>query len=574
MQEEMLKCPVDVFLKHYLPFAPSQKFLENAYNHVKDKCLKATGQVDNETGDDELTWGEFDGDTPSQIDGREEVVFAKLERIVAALQDLDPDQIPDGRELGFRYKSTPYDRVQSERDGAGFKWDACLRPATINSNDILDTDAAVIAEFRKEAKQEAVRSNRMQLVGCASHVINNDPCRMWMYGIKIEDEQMSIWYFSRSHSVKSVPFDFTRDFKTFVHVFVSLLFATQAEMGFDPTVWRVVEANGTIRYVYQVQGRFFLTQGDAIFCPRVLCISGRRTRVWRVIEIEWITGSPEKTGSWYEITPYYTSGSFGMQVERDYSLTGSHDSQMSIYQTSAAYYQAIIVSVRFSNIMLRRRGGRGSSRWHREKNVWIVAPIFMCILCNFGLVFAMGMLSLSRPEFRQGVAAMVIVGAITDISIASLLCYYVLRKSEGTREMKVTNTLVTQVIRYTIATSALTSLIIMACLVAFLASPGSFGFIALHFSSGRTYANAVLVNLNARLKFREALGSLEPSFAKTVEFAGVSSAIGNRRERLGMNTHEYSSRATTSGSRSVNGNKPFVQVPLNTYPPRYRHSLP
>ncbi|KAJ3556362.1 hypothetical protein NP233_g11994 [Leucocoprinus birnbaumii] len=186
----------------------------------------------------------------------------------------------------------------------------------------------------------------------------------------------------------------------------------------------------------------------------------------------------------------------------------------------------------------------------------------------------MGMLSLSRPEFRQGVAAMVIVGAITDISIAGLLCYYVLRKSEGTREMKLTNTLVTQVIRYTIATSALTSLIIMACLVAFLASPDSFGFIALHFSSGRTYANAVLVNLNARLKFREALGSLEPSFAKTVEFAGVSSAIGNRRERLGMSTHEYSSRATTSGSRSVNGNKPFVQVPLNTYPPRYRHSLP
>ncbi|KAJ3575710.1 hypothetical protein NP233_g915 [Leucocoprinus birnbaumii] len=274
-------------LEHYLPFSPSPQFLENAYKHVKEKCLKATGRVDDETGEDEFTWGEFDEDTPSEIDGREEVVFARLETIIAVLQDLNPDKIPDGRELGFRYKNTPYDKVKSERDGAGFKWDACLRPAAVNSNDILDTDAAVIAEFKKEVKHETVRENRLQLVGSASHVINNDPCRMWIYGITIEDEQMSIWYFSRSHSVKSAPFDFTRDFKTFVHVFVSLLFATQAEMGFDPTVWRVVEANGTIRYVYQVQGRFFLTQGDAIFCPRVLCISGRRTRVWRVIEIEW-----------------------------------------------------------------------------------------------------------------------------------------------------------------------------------------------------------------------------------------------------------------------------------------------
>ena len=73
--------------------------------------------------------------------------------------------------------------------------------------------------------------NRRKLVSAANHIMNNDPCRMWMYGvwkflymlhakgwmvisiqITIEGEDVAIWYFSRSHSVMSKSFDFAKVF--------------------------------------------------------------------------------------------------------------------------------------------------------------------------------------------------------------------------------------------------------------------------------------------------------------------------------------------------------------------------
>jgi hypothetical protein len=75
----------------------------------------------------------------------------------------------------------------------------------------------------------------------------------------------------------------SQDFKIFVQVFVSFLFATEDEIGFDPTVHRVHVEN-KYRYVYEVEGRFFLTTRP-MFNPRVLCITGRKTRVWSAVEV-------------------------------------------------------------------------------------------------------------------------------------------------------------------------------------------------------------------------------------------------------------------------------------------------
>lgn len=217
-----------------------------------------------------------------------------------------------------------------------------------------------------------------------------------------------------------------------------------------------------------------------------------------------------------------------------------------------------------------------------ERSVWIVGPIFLCCLATFALISTMGVLTSFQPRSIQLMLAMVIVGALTDILIAALLCYYVRKRSEGTRDMRVTSTLVTQVIRYTVATSAFTSLLILVCLFTYFASPFTFAFVSLHFLSGRTYANAVLVNLNARRKFREALESMEPSFAKSADFAGISSAI-RRMPTLNTNASlyepSYRVHTSTTMSRSMTGeNKckpPIMQAPPNTYQSdSRRHSLP
>lgn len=95
---------------------------------------------------------------------------------------------------------------------------------------------------------------------------------------------------------------------------------------------------------------------------------------------------------------------------------------------------------------------------------------------------------------------------------------------------------------------------------------------ALHFSSGRTYSNSVLVklvgsirylcanvhqtssplsSLNARRKFRETLGSIEPSFINSIGFANISNAVAvSRRQWHSRSAQERSSRAATTATRS------------------------
>jgi len=69
----------------------------------------------------------------------------------------------------------------------------------------------------------------------------------------------------------------------FIRVFVSFVYATKDEMGFDPTVGRVMFQN-SMCYVYQVDGRFFRTI-KPLFRGRALCITGRMTRVWEAVEV-------------------------------------------------------------------------------------------------------------------------------------------------------------------------------------------------------------------------------------------------------------------------------------------------
>ncbi|KAJ3572088.1 hypothetical protein NP233_g3322 [Leucocoprinus birnbaumii] len=195
-----------------------------------------------------------------------------------------------------------------------------------------------------------------------------------------------------------------------------------------------------------------------------------------------------------------------------------------------------------------------------QRNAWIVGPVLLCVLGTFASVFVEGMFTLIyHPAITNGILGMVLVGALTDILIAAVLCYFVRKRSEDTREMRVTSTLVAQVIRYTVTTSSLTSLVMLACLVSRLVAPKTFINIALHFSAGRTYGNAVLMSLNARRKLRETLEDLEPSFPKILEFSGASSAIQGL-PRLGSMTPQYTSQLPTSVTPSVAGG---IKVPPN-----------
>ncbi|KAF9442384.1 hypothetical protein P691DRAFT_681585, partial [Macrolepiota fuliginosa MF-IS2] len=107
--------------------------------------------------------------------------------------------------------------------------------------------------------------------------------------ITIEGTRMSVsvWYFCCSHSVKLAAFDFTVDIKSFIQVFVSLLFAMPKGIGYDPTIHQVTYNEG-FHYIYKLvtnEGMKYFRTVEPLFNSQVLCITGRKTHVWRAIKV-------------------------------------------------------------------------------------------------------------------------------------------------------------------------------------------------------------------------------------------------------------------------------------------------
>jgi len=105
------------------------------------------------------------------------------------------------------------------------------------------------------------------------------------------------------------------------------------------------------------------------------------------------------------------------------------------------------------------------------------------------------------------VVALFSIGGIADVAIALVLVFYL---QQGRTNFDRTNFIVARVMHYTVATGLATSILAVACLAAYLAVPHTFIFIAMHFSLGRLYTNALLATLNSRRNLRQA-ALIQPS---------------------------------------------------------------
>ncbi|TFK75541.1 hypothetical protein BDN72DRAFT_954730 [Pluteus cervinus] len=112
----------------------------------------------------------------------------------------------------------------------------------------------------------------------------------------------------------------------------------------------------------------------------------------------------------------------------------------------------------------------------------------------------LGNLSVAAFSDEPGVTlAGFVLGAISDVAIASVLCLHL---GKGKGQFKKTNNIISKLISTTVATGAATSVLGVACTIAYLIAPHTLVFIAMHFSLGRMYTNALLVTLNARKTLR------------------------------------------------------------------------
>ncbi|KAA1477653.1 hypothetical protein DENSPDRAFT_617523 [Dentipellis sp. KUC8613] len=118
--------------------------------------------------------------------------------------------------------------------------------------------------------------------------MNNDVRQLFTYSITIEGESMTLWSWSRSHSVKTKPFDFTAGIPTTVCAFASFIFATTDELGYHTSVQRrldLTHANSRLCLVFRIQGRYFKTLRTVVE-HRGTNITARTTRIFEAVEVK------------------------------------------------------------------------------------------------------------------------------------------------------------------------------------------------------------------------------------------------------------------------------------------------
>ncbi|KAF8879146.1 hypothetical protein BD779DRAFT_1552665 [Infundibulicybe gibba] len=155
------------------------------------------------------------------------------------------------------------------------------------SEPVPTADVGVSAEFKTNKNDKNIYDNSIKVVGASSHILNDDVRRMFTYGITIEDDEMTLWYFSRSHSVKSASFNYIEDLESFTAISLSFMFSSDKEMGYDPCVIRSKDGSNYIYHLEDQSGkkRYFQTH-SLIAEYRSLCVTGRMTRVWEAIELD------------------------------------------------------------------------------------------------------------------------------------------------------------------------------------------------------------------------------------------------------------------------------------------------
>ncbi|EAU89880.2 other/FunK1 protein kinase [Coprinopsis cinerea okayama7 len=287
MNSEMVGCSIEEFLNHYMPKCNKKTVISVIANLKKENVLvprakskKKKATVSSSEDGRKVYSHIFNNFRPPAIieestdansteKPNEIMVFDSLATIGASVIE-SLRKVKGATVNGHSIRMCPHARLKSPIEG-----------------DFLITDIAVPFEFKLNRSPGEVYQNRIQLASHVNHTMTDDARRKWTYGITIENDRVSLWYFSRSHSAKSRSFSMVEHPDIFVQILVSLFSATDEQLGFDPLVTLV----GDKDYVYEfppsgerTDSNFYLTLGS-LSEFRVLNLIGRNTRIWKVMQV-------------------------------------------------------------------------------------------------------------------------------------------------------------------------------------------------------------------------------------------------------------------------------------------------
>ncbi|TFY51829.1 hypothetical protein EVG20_g10819 [Dentipellis fragilis] len=255
MSSEIVEVSHSTFFPTYAPFNPSPADVQD--------CLDALAKAKlvNESRDCFV-----DYDVKPSTKFTPEVAYEFLSKVCSVISEAKVE----GRKASCILEQKPDHVTESEIRGASHRVDGYFKPlkstvpTDVTPKNTPTADNIANCEWK-------LRSTPKELVD-----------------ITIEDESMTLWYWSRSHSAKSKPFDFTADVSTTVRAFASFIFASMEELGYDKSIQRrldTAQVNPRLCLVFRVQDRYFKTL-RTISEHLGICITGRSTRVFEVVEVE------------------------------------------------------------------------------------------------------------------------------------------------------------------------------------------------------------------------------------------------------------------------------------------------
>ncbi|KII93430.1 hypothetical protein PLICRDRAFT_152116 [Plicaturopsis crispa FD-325 SS-3] len=189
-------------------------------------------------------WSAFDAN-PSAISQKEDAVFKRLDGIFNAIVHQCRDNSL-GRTQTLERAQNP-DRVPTSNERTNTS-----RPdgAYIVVGSPYNWGKIGVPEEQKKFGRDAYDNTRKIIWGM-HHIMRDDPCRRFTYGVTIEDTQMRVWFCNRSSLIVLKDFNFVTDVEKLIRIYSSFAFTTPAELGWDPTI-RAIDGTSPTEYEIDV----------------------------------------------------------------------------------------------------------------------------------------------------------------------------------------------------------------------------------------------------------------------------------------------------------------------------------
>ncbi|KAF5316801.1 hypothetical protein D9619_006198 [Psilocybe cf. subviscida] len=279
---DMFVCPIEPFLAHYGPCDVPQATVDACMVRMSregEGVLKCNNEG-------EYSWVDFNILLGNNV--HEDETFQPLGKIV--------DSVLVDKINNLKFMLVPNIEIKSDIGGCTHTIDGCFIDGSYTGYSREIKAPVVIKKYRYKPIRALAH---WQILGACHQVLNEDPRRMWIHGLTFENSMVSMWYFSRSHSVKSFAFNWIENPRILVHVLLVFARATPLQMGVDPTVHIGPPGKNGRSYVYEVPseaGRplFFKTCRSLV--PERARISGQATRVWKVTQVTSADGKKEVNG--------------------------------------------------------------------------------------------------------------------------------------------------------------------------------------------------------------------------------------------------------------------------------------